>query len=75
MTIFKHKPRTWMIDAMTYKPIVAASDRTMSRNIAFEKRSLTVAPRFSAAATSCTPLTDRMIAANCVRLIVSTRSS
>jgi hypothetical protein len=65
--IFKLKPRTWMTDAMTYNPIVATSDRTISRNIVFEKRSLNLAPRCSAAATSCTPLIDRKIAANCVR--------
>lgn len=69
--IFKLKPPTWMIDAMTYNPIVATSDRTMSRNIAFEKRSLNLAPRCSASATCCTPLIARKIAANCVRLAVS----
>ena len=57
--IFKPKSRTWMTDAATYNPIVATSDRTISRNIAFEKRSLNFAPRCSAAATSCTPLIDR----------------
>jgi hypothetical protein len=69
--IFKPKPRTWMTDATTYNPIVATSDRTISRNIAFEKRSLNLAPRCSASATCCTPLTARNIAANCVRLTVS----
>jgi hypothetical protein len=68
---FKIKPRTWMTDAMTYNPIVATSDRTISRNIAFVKRSLNFAPRCSAAATCCTPLIDRKTAANCVRLTVS----
>jgi hypothetical protein len=60
-----------MIDAMRYRPTVAEIDITISRNIAFVKRSLNFAPRCSAAATCCTPLIERKTAANCTRLTVS----
>ena len=46
-----NKPGTWIRDTTTYKPIVAANDMTISRNIAFVKRSLNVAPRSSASDT------------------------
>jgi len=53
-----------MKDATTYKLIVAENDMTISRNIAFVKRSLNVAPRLSASDICCTPLIAGKIAAN-----------
>ena len=60
----KLKPHTWMTDERTYKPIVAASDMTISRKIAFEKRPLNDVPLFFSLDTASTPLTARNNAAN-----------
>jgi hypothetical protein len=47
-----------------YKPMVAEMDMTISRKIAFENKSVNVAPLLLSAETCCTPLIVKKTAAN-----------
>ena len=53
-----------MTDEMTYRPMVADMDMTISRNIALVNKSLNVAPLCLSAETCCTPLIVKNTAAN-----------